>query len=195
MSLANGMGCIVLAAGSSRRFGADKRLALLADGSTLLAHTLTRIPASFTRRILVLGPNDQALAEPFLTAWQVIFAAQAQRGMGHSLAAALPLTTGWQGAVIALADMPFVLPATYTALQQALVPGRIVVPCWQGQRGNPVGIGAEFFPELASLQGDQGARMLLQTHAAAVLRLDVDDAGVVRDIDTQEALADSLLLR
>jgi molybdenum cofactor cytidylyltransferase len=109
--------------------------------------------------------------------------------MGHSLAAAMPLTTGWTGAVIALADMPSIRPETYEAVRDAIVsPTSLVVPHCQGERGNPVGIGQAYFAELALLEGDQGARALLQQHASAVLKLEVDDPGILRDIDTPEAL-------
>lgn len=182
------VGCIVLAAGRSLRFGADKRLARLPGGSTLLERTLASIPPDFTQRILVVHPGDEELVAPHQPAWKVVFAADAHLGMGHSLAAGIALATGWQGAVIALADMPFVKPATFNAIHSALTPARIVVPYWQQQRGNPVGIGADYFEELAELEGDQGARLLFRKHAAAVVRLEVEDAGIVQDIDTREGL-------
>lgn len=182
------IGCIVLAAGRSLRFGTDKRLALLPDGRTLLDRTLSGIPPDFTRRILVVHPGDEALIAPHQPAWTVVFAANAHLGMGHSIAAGVALAKGWRGAVIALADMPFVNPDTFIAIGAALEPARIVVPYWQQQRGNPVGVGADYFAELAQLDGDQGARQLFRKHAAAVIRLDVDDAGILQDIDTRESL-------
>jgi molybdenum cofactor cytidylyltransferase len=181
------IGCIVLAAGSSKRFGADKRLAGIA-GTTLLELTLGSIPQCLSRRLLLLHPGDEALAARLQPAWQVIIATDAHLGMGHSLAAAMPYTQAWSGAVIVLADMPYVHADTYTSIQQHLGPDRLVVPHYRGQRGNPVGIGRDYFAALAQLRGDQGARVLFQLHAAALLRLEVDDPGILRDIDTREAL-------
>lgn len=182
------IGCIVLAAGSGTRFGTDKRQALL-GGNTLLGHTLGTIAPQFSKRILVLHPGDEALAGHFAGNWQVLLAADARKGMGHSLAAAMACTRDWAGAVIALGDMPLVLAATYRAVRDALTTENLVVPHYHEQRGNPAGIGQRYFAELARLEGDQGARKLLELHAATVLRLAVDDPGILRDVDTPEALA------
>ncbi len=182
-----GVGCIVLAAGSGSRFGSDKRLAKLGE-ETLLERTLGNITPVFGKRVLVLRPDDDALGSRFAEDWQIVLAVDAGKGMGHSLAAAMTCTSGWNGAVIALADMPFIKTATYHAVRAGLTATNLVVPYYREQRGNPVGIGKRYFAELAELQGDQGARALLQQHAAAVLRVDVEDAGILRDIDTRAAL-------
>lgn len=185
---ATGIGCIVLAAGTGSRFGSDKRQARL-GGITLLEQSLNTIAPLFNKRLLVLRPGDETLASGFAPFWQVLFASEALKGMGHSLAAAMAGTHDWDGAVIALADMPLVQAATFCAIRDHLAADTLVVPCYQGRRGNPVGIGRQFFAELACLQGDQGARKLLEQHAGAVVRLTVDDPGILRDIDTPEALA------
>lgn len=182
-----GIGCIVLAAGAGTRFGSDKRLAQL-NGVILLEHTLGNIAPAFHKRILVLRPGDDALGIRHAADWQIVLAADASKGMGHSLAAAMALTGDWEGAVVALADMPFVRTTTYEAVRVRLTNDNLVVPYYHDRRGNPVGIGKRYFPELERLQGDQGARQLLQQHAAAVVRVDVEDAGVLRDVDTPAAL-------
>lgn len=180
--------CIVLAAGYGRRFGADKRGAATAAGGTLLDLTLDSIPPLFSARLLVLHPGDEALAARYRNRWQAVIADKAKLGMGYSLAAGLAQVGARDGIVIVLADMPRVLPATYAALVDALDRESLVVPFHQGQRGNPVGIGARFFPELASPDGDSGARHLIGRHPAAVVRLEVADPGILLDIDTPEAL-------
>ncbi|MGV3593063.1 MAG: nucleotidyltransferase family protein [Gammaproteobacteria bacterium] len=192
-----GIGCIVLAAGSGARFGSDKRLAEFA-GDTLLAHTLARLAPIFTQRILVLRANadaDTALAQRFASEWQIVRAPDAAKGMGHSLAAAMACTATWSGAVIALADMPFVRPETCSAIAARLSADTLVVPYYHGQRGNPVGIGSRFFAELAALQGDRGARALFERHASALVTMEVDDPGILRDVDTPSALSVSDGLR
>ncbi len=182
------VGCIVLAAGDSKRFGSDKRQALMQDGHTLLDLTLSLIPATFSLRILVLHPADVALAAYYQHAWQIIFAEHSNLGMGHSLAAAMPFVDQWTGAVVALADMPCVLPATYSLIQHRVQEDRIVVPHYQNQRGNPVGFGSRFFPAVGALLGDSGVRQLMQEHQHAVDKIEVDDEGILQDIDTTAAL-------
>lgn len=185
-----GIGCIVLAAGSGARFGSDKRLAEF-SGDTLLAHTLAVLAPVFAQRVLVLRANDETdavLAQRFAGEWQIVRAPDAAKGMGHSLAAAMVFTATWSGAVIALADMPFVRPETSAAIASRLSADTLVVPFYRGQRGNPVGIGSRFFAELAALQGDRGARALFERHASALISMGVDDPGILRDVDTPAAL-------
>lgn len=186
------IGIIVLAAGASRRFQGDKRLAPLPGGSGLLEATLAAVPASLIRRVLVLRPADTALAQRFRAAgWDCCLEKDAALGMGHSLAGGIQRTQGWEGALVALGDMPFVKPATYAALQESLTRHAIVAPVFRGRRGNPVGFRRSWFRELANLKGDAGARRLLEAHPEVCHLLEVDDAGVLRDIDTREALRES----
>lgn len=187
---ASGVSCIVLAAGSSRRFGADKREALLRDGRSLLEATLNSIPPLFEQRILVLHPGDEALVATHAATWQTIIASTAVHGMGHSLAAGLAAATGDTGVLVVLADMPAVSTTTYAALVRLLRRDRLVLPRHDGKRGNPVGIGRDFFAELGMPEGDHGARRLLDAHANAIHWLDCDDAGILKDIDKPADLDD-----
>ncbi|MES2626406.1 MAG: nucleotidyltransferase family protein [Pseudomonadota bacterium] len=182
--------CIVLAAGKSARFGRDKRQIRNAEGKTLLEMTLSSIPAIFQQRILVLHPGDETLGKIYENDWQVIYAELATQGMGHSIASAITLVTDGIAALIALADMPLVLPETYRLLQQAAQIDHIVVPFFEQQRGNPVMIGRQFFSTLAKLEGDSGARQLMQQHPELMVRLNVSDPGILRDADTPEALVE-----
>jgi molybdenum cofactor cytidylyltransferase len=110
--------------------------------------------------------------------------------MGASLVCALNATREASGWLIALADMPYVLPATITALIREVEAGAdIAVPTYQGRRGNPVAFSRAHLPNLQKLSGDQGARGLLRAHT--VVEVAVDDAGILKDIDTADDLVRS----
>lgn len=179
--------CLVLAAGSGRRFGTDKRLARLEDGRRLLDATLASIPEELTRYI-VLQAGDRELAGSLPANWTPVFAADAHKGMGHSLAAGIKALPDCSAVLVALGDMPAVARRTYEAIIAALREDRLVVPRHEGRRGNPVGIGSNFFPRLLDPRGDLGARALLDRCPEHLYWLDVQDAGILRDVDTPEDL-------
>ena len=107
--------------------------------------------------------------------------------MGASLAAgvaARPQAGGW---IIALADMPWIAPETITQVANAVDPHGCVALFHAGQRGHPIGFGADFFAGLTALDGDEGARRLIDP--AKLISIETDDAGILRDVDTPADLA------
>lgn len=183
-SLATGL---LLAAGRGTRFDPqgqqNKLLAPLADGvpvARAAAHTmLTVLP----RVIAVVRPGAEALAHLLNEAGcEVIFAADAERGMGASLAAGVHASADADGWVVALADMPWISATTFEAVARKLGQGAtIVAPVHDGRRGHPVGFGAVHGEALATLDGDVGARNLLAS--SELTTITVDDPGVLADVD------------
>lgn len=182
------IGIIILAAGSSVRFGSDKRLATLNNGKTILETTLSCIPETFTQRILVLKAGDEKLAEKFEDQWKICFARAPEQGLANSLSSAIAQAENWQGVFIGLADMPFITSQSYSILQEALTNHAIVVPVHNQRRGNPVGFRKQFFAEIGNLTGDQGAKALLKKYSGEIFELDTGDAGIFKDIDKPEML-------
>ncbi|NWL79176.1 CTP--molybdopterin cytidylyltransferase [Pseudomonas taiwanensis] len=181
---------LILAAGFGTRFGSDKRRATLVDGRTLLAASLERAKAVFGEVHMVLRPEDDPAALGLPEGCNIILCEDAGQGMGHSLAAgARALATG-EGEAIAvlLGDMPWIAESSLRALVAKAAPGRIVFPVHHDERGHPVLFGREFWPELQQLTGDEGARRVLRAHASAWVAVGVDDPGVLRDVDSPEAI-------
>lgn len=176
---------LLLAAGSGSRFGSDKLLHPLADGRPLALAAAENLGAACDRTVAVLRPGNDRLAAILAGAGsEIIFAADAAHGMGHSLAAGVRATAGASGWLVALGDMPAIAPTTVHAVAAALRCGAsLATPFHQGKRGHPVGFAHPWYTELTALTGDSGARALLAHHAAAIHRIDCDDAGCLRDID------------
>ncbi len=187
---------LLLAAGAGRRFGADKRVALLPSGESLLASTLAlymREPGNCT---VVIDIADDALAASLTVAGASIVRVDSRRapcGMGDSLAAGVQQISsqGYDACLVALGDMPWIKPQTVTAIIAALAESPLVVPACGGRWGHPVAFDARYYTELSQLSGDRGARGVLQRHLAACRVLEVEDQGVVRDVDTMDDLAAS----
>lgn len=186
-----GVAALMLGAGSSRRFGGDKRQARLASGQTVLNRALENALAAFGAVTLVLRSDDdpQALALP--EAVDVLFNPRSAQGMASSLVLGVDhLRHGDADAIaVLLADMPCIQPTTQQALAQRCGPEDIVLPSWQGQRGHPVLFGRRFWPQLMTLSGDRGGREIVRTHADCVKVLAVEDAGVCLDLDQAADLA------
>ncbi|HEV7814088.1 MAG TPA: nucleotidyltransferase family protein, partial [Janthinobacterium sp.] len=140
------------------------------------------------RVVAVVRPGDDRVAALLGgLGCEVRVCADADTGMAASLTHAIDYTKGAPGWLVALGDMPHVQPATIARLAQAIEQGAdIAVPVYRGARGNPVAFSDFHLPLLLALDGDQGARNILKSHA--VREVDVDDAGILRDIDTPEDL-------
>jgi molybdenum cofactor cytidylyltransferase len=182
-------GAVLLAAGQARRFGGDKRRYRLPDGRSLLVASLQLYGAAFPRLAVVLRPDDDALAATVTGQWpaaRVVRCADAHRGMGCSLACGARAASGWDYLFVALGDMAWVRPSTLARLreaQQAAGPDAVVQPVYRERPGHPVGFGAALFDDLGRLSGDTGARAVVAAAGDRVLRLAVDDPGVLQDLD------------
>lgn len=176
---------ILLAAGASQRFGADKLTQHLADGEWVAVRACRNLLAGADEVIAVVSPGKQELRERLEDAGaRVVVFADAEQGMGSSLAFAVgksPDATGW---LVALADMPWIAPATIRRVADALRAGALIAaPTWKGQRGHPVGFAHPLQADLLALAGDNGAKALISAQVKQLTLLESDDAGILRDID------------
>jgi len=188
---------ILLAAGAGTRFGGDKLLAPLRvafddvpAGTPIGVVACRHLLAALPETIAVVRPGDAELALA-LTAEgaRVIECARADEGMGASLACGVAATADADGWVVALADMPWIRPATVRSVAAALADGAdIAAPFLAGQRGHPVAFSRMHYAALAALGGDEGARSLLATHRHAIRPIAVDDPGITRDVDREADL-------
>jgi molybdenum cofactor cytidylyltransferase len=179
---------ILLAAGSATRFGGDKLLAKMSGDMPIGVAALNHLAAAVDTVVAVVRLGDDALATMLGAHGARITACpRAAEGMGESLAWGVrtaPVAAAW---LIALADMPWVQPATIGRVRDALCQGApIVAPACQGERGHPVGFSSALYAELIALSGDAGAKTILARHNIALVA--TEDAGVLRDVDTPRDL-------
>lgn len=177
---------ILLAAGRGSRFGVNKLLHPLADSVPMAVAAARNLQAALSDVLAVVNDADPVLKALLEAAGlRVSVCPKARAGMGASLAWGVAQTDAADGWLIALADMPWIRPATLRAVAQAVTgPSAIAAPTYHGQRGHPVAFGSQHGPGLIALSGDEGARQILRRHAEDLILLPVDDVGVLRDIDT-----------
>ena len=185
---------VVLAAGRGQRFrGEGHKLEQVLDGESVLALTLRQTMASGLPMLVVTSTALAPLVRRHVAARDMLVLPDQDRlgrpaplGMGHSIAAGVAATGDAPGWLILPADMPRVKASTLAAVAQALERDPIAYAQHRGRRGHPVGFSAELFSELTGLQGDEGARRLLARYPAQAV--EVDDPGVLIDVDTVEDL-------
>ncbi len=160
---------IVLASGRGERFtasgGAGHKLNALLGGMTVLERTLAAVQASG----LPCHVERSGLS-----------------GMGDSIAQGVRATQEAHGWLILPGDLPLVQAATLQAVAAALAQHAVVVPVFDGRRGHPVGFAPACRDQLLNLKGNRGAAPVVQAWEA--MKLIVNDAGILLDIDTLDDL-------
>jgi len=191
---------IVLAAGRSTRMGGPNKLLADVDGQPLVAHAVKAALASQAVEIVVVLGH---MADDVRAAVEKLVAPKSRlrfvtnpdyaEGLSTSVRTAVAaLGKDIDAAVVQLGDMPGVNASLLDRLMAAFSPveGRsICVPTVAGKRGNPVLWARRFFPEIAQLSGDTGAKHLIGEHADLVCEVEMAGEAAVTDIDTPEALA------
>ena len=182
---------ILLAAGSASRFGSNKLLHPLLTGLPIAVTAARNLKTVLPNSIAVVRPGAEELTALLeAEGLRVVVCANADEGMGASLACAAEAAGDAEGYLVALADMPFIRASSMDAVREALAGGApLAAPYFRSRRGHPVGIAGRFRGELLAARGDEGAKKLLAAHAADLVKIPVGDPGVIRDIDTPADLA------
>jgi molybdenum cofactor cytidylyltransferase len=188
------IGAILLAAGQSRRMGGPNKLLAELDGIPMVAHVARRLLASRARPIVAVLGNQAELVDAALGKLPVerVCNPEFADGLSTSLKRGIAaLRPDLDGALVCLGDMPLIAGRHIDRLIAAFNPleGRaIIVPTRRGKRGNPVLWAKRFFPEMAELAGDVGARHLIREYAELIAEVEMEDDAILIDIDTPEAL-------
>ena len=189
---------LVMAAGRSQRMGRQKLLQPF-EGIPLIQRAVQAACAARAPTVqVVLGSHADEI-RPLIDATRATYTLNPDytHGMASSLCHGLcALPQEVDAVLIMLADMPRInahhLDQMIGFYEQHAQTAPIVVPVHAGRRGNPVLWPRRLFHEIMQLNGDQGARSLLERHADEVLSLDVDDPAIFLDIDTPHDLLDQV---
>lgn len=207
---------VLLAAGAGARFGGvypGAKLDQLIDGVAVGVRSFENLAAAVDHVVVVVrDPNAKLAQHARAKAATVLVNNEAHRGMGHSLATAVTYIRTHcidaQFIWASMADLPFIKQSTFERLspnklganlQSALL---IVQPVFEGANvvagatrtgndrrvGHPVIFGRAHWAALAALDGDEGARSVVQARREHLITVQTDDEGVWRDIDTPSDL-------
>jgi CTP:molybdopterin cytidylyltransferase MocA len=170
--------------------GTAKQL-LRSGEDTLLERVLRAARRSQASEIvLVLGfAADEILRTISTNGLKIVINEAYQEGMGSSLRMGISAVhREAQAALIMLADQPFVLSSTLDQLMQhhRQCAPQVAIPTYKGFRGNPVLLDRSLFAEIAQIKGDVGCRAIFGHHVESIVKLAVDDPGILLDVDTRE---------
>lgn len=185
--MSSSVAAIVPAAGLSRRMGSCKQLLEL-GGKTALARCLETLLAGGVREIvLVVGVKGELVAaEAGRFPVKLVVNDDPAGDMASSVRAGrAALSTAASAVIVSLCDYPLVLPATVASLKKnhAEEPGRIVIPSYGGRKGHPLLLPRKILEEL---QGELTLRDLVRSDPGRVGFVEVDDPGILYDMDTAE---------
>jgi len=179
---------IVLAAGASKRHKNGPKLLRELDGAPLIRRTLELVSScGFEECFAVIRANDADLrkhAEEF--GFVIIENADADQGIGSSIACGVSYIGDADAVAIFLGDMPLIRPQTVEELkilfEKRVAP--VVRPAIDGALGHPVIISQSYFGALMGLRGEGGAATIFKKNDVALCA--TDDEGVIRDFDVEE---------
>jgi molybdenum cofactor cytidylyltransferase len=193
---------LILAAGESRRMGSPKAL-LEFQGETFL----DRLIGLFARRcapvIAVLGAQREIVRAGLRRPGEALIVDNPDFRLGQltSMQCGLRAVPAAADAVLfTLVDHPAVAPATIDALLEALsealseagAPAALRIPRFNGRRGHPIRISRSLIPEFLALPAGSSAREVVTRHASEIAYIDVDDPGILADVDNPAAYASLL---
>ncbi len=167
--------------------GGPKQLLKLGR-ATVLEQVLMTFRASKADEVLVVLGAHSEVKRGRLPGTRVVMNPDSSGGISSSILVGLgAIDRNSEAVLFGLADKPFISVATIDRIIESYQTSRIgiVIPVYRGRRGNPVLFSRDFFDELGTLSGDVGGKAVIRRHADSVREVEVDDDGILVDIDTR----------
>lgn len=180
------LGCVVMAAGSARRFGENKLSAVI-DGRSLMERTLDAVPGELFETTVVVTQYDWVEALAGQRGFLPIRNDEPEKGLSRTIQLGLTALSELDGVLFLVSDQPWLKQETVAAEVRLFLENceKIVALSHDGQRGNPCIFPKRFFPQLLTLEGDRGGSAVIRQHEDDLLLLETDEIEL-RDIDTKE---------
>ncbi|WP_325199797.1 nucleotidyltransferase family protein [Oscillibacter sp.] len=182
------LGCVVMAAGNARRFGANK-LAAGVGGRSLILRALEAVPEEEFGTVAVVTqyPEVLELAERFH--FSAVRNEHPDWGISHTIRLGLEALGTCDAACFLVSDQPLLRRESVRALAELWrsQPNKIAALAHGGVRGNPCIFPARFFPELLALREDHGGNTVIRRHEEDLILLETAEQELT-DVDTPEAL-------
>ena len=181
---------ILLAAGQSKRMKGENKLAKKIRGIPLIKHSVKNIlSSSIDELIIVLGYQGEIVKKLIEKNEKIkfVFNNNFERGIASSIKTGLNhLSEKTEVFFICLGDMPMVNQDTYNQLIKSKNNKEIIVPTYKGQHGNPVLFSKSIKEKIMTIQGDVGAKKILELNKDKILNVEISNQSIKKDFNTKD---------
>ena len=179
---------ILTAAGQSTRMNGENKLTKEIKGMPLIKHSVKNILDSSIDELIIILGHEKEIIEKLIVSnkkIKIVFNKDFKNGLSSSIKTGLRhLSRNTNAFFICLADMPLVNKNIYNELIKSMENNEIVVPTYKGQYGNPVLFSKSMKNSIMKIQGDIGAKDLIELNKDKVLKHEVNDRGIKKDFNT-----------
>ena len=180
---------ILLAAGQSKRMRGENKLTKKIQSVPLIKHSIKNILASSINELIIVLGYQKEIIEKLIDKHEkvkFIFNKDFESGMASSIKVGINhLSDNSESFFICLADMPMVSSNIYDFLIKSKNQKDILVPTYKGQQGNPILFNKSMKEKIMSIDGDAGAKKILELNKDKILNLEINDQGVAKGFNTQ----------
>ena len=181
---------ILLAAGQSKRMNGKNKLTKEIKGIPLIKHSIRNIlDSSIDELIIVLGFEKEIIKNLINENKKIKFAINKnyENGLASSIKTGLNhLSDNTKAFFICLGDMPMVNPNIYNKLILSMKKNEIIIPTYKGQQRNPILFSKTMKEKVIKINGDAGAKKILENKKNKILKIEIDDENIFKDFNTED---------
>ncbi len=181
---------ILLAAGQSKRMNGENKLAKEIQGIPLIKLSVKNILASSINELIIVLGHQKEIIEKLIDKNEKIkfvFNKDFESGMASSIKTGLNnLSEKTEAFFICLGDMPMINQDVYNQLIRSRNNKEIIVPTYKGQQGNPILFSKSMKSIIISIEGDIGAKKILEQNKDKILKVKIDDINIIKDFNTKD---------
>ena len=181
---------ILLAAGQSKRMVGENKLTKKIRGIPLIKHSVKNILASSVDELIVVLGYQKEIIEKLIDKNEKIkfvFNNNFESGMASSIKTGLNnLSEKTEAFFICLGDMPMINQDVYNQLIRSRNNKEIIIPTYKDQQGNPILFSKSMKSIIISIEGDIGAKKILEQNKDKILKVKIDDINITKDFNTKD---------
>ena len=181
---------ILLAAGQSKRMNGENKLIKEIQGIPLIKLSVKNILASSIDELIVVLGHQKEIVEKIIDKnkkIKFVFNKEFENGMASSIKTGLNnLSEKTEAFFICLGDMPLINQDVYNQLIRSRNNEEIIVPTYKGQQGNPILFSKSMKSIIISIEGDIGAKKILEQNKDKILKVKIDDINITKDFNTKD---------